>query len=335
MALMSRILIPCVVLMSIAALGGCARTTIPPQGQLILRDGKWVREAPPIEGTPAGELAIVRKRLDDGKFAKSVKAAKLFMRRYPGHELGEEVMVLAGTAEMTRGRYMSAYDWFEKQLANYPAGRYFDRALYREFTIADEFLRGKKQRVMWIFSLSAKSEALEMLMRIAEHAPGAILAEDALLRIADHHFSERDFVQAVEAYDNYFDMFTKTSRASYALYRSGLSLYLTYRGVVYDPTPLVEAEARFKRYVAEFPSSGRQEEVAKILADIAIRRAHKDYYTARLYDRIGRDRAAIFYYKETIDRGATSVWANKARSALRRFEGEVASVATNPPGALK
>ncbi len=286
---------------------------------MVREGGQWVRGAAPAEGTPAGELALVRMHLDQGKHSRTISAAKKFLKKYPLDYRGEEAMMLAAEAQMHRGRYMKAYELYEKQLEDYPIGEFFDRALYREFRIANAFLAGKKQVVWGFLRLSAEAEALEMLSRIVEHAPGSILAEDALLRIADHYYEDRYYAEAAEAYDNYLELFGKSERASYAMLRSATAIYSTYRGVDYNDTPLVEAELRLRTFKQNYPTSSRSY-VDQILRQIAILRAQKDYNAAQLYERINRPDAAVFYYKEVVKRDNDSKWAEKALVALLRLE---------------
>ena len=83
--------------------------------------GRWVQTAKPAEGTAAGELALVRKQFEDEKDKKTVKSAKKFVKRYPDGAGYEEVCMLAGQAEMRRGRFYQAYEWFERQLDQFPS----------------------------------------------------------------------------------------------------------------------------------------------------------------------------------------------------------------------
>ena len=102
------------------------------EGEFELVDGKWVAVAEPKEGTPAGELAIVRRHVENGHSRRAVRAARQFLTKYRQPALREQALGLAGDAEMIRGRYFKAYGWYEKQLAQYPRGQYAERALTRD-----------------------------------------------------------------------------------------------------------------------------------------------------------------------------------------------------------
>ena len=78
----------------------------------VWKDGKWVAAPKPVEGTPEGELALVRMSLDENRPKDALKATKKFMVSYPNDKRREEIMMLAGQAEMDRGHYSDASDRF-------------------------------------------------------------------------------------------------------------------------------------------------------------------------------------------------------------------------------
>ena len=78
------------------------------------KDGNWVLVAAPAKGTPAGETALIRQELDKGWNRTAVSDAEKFVKTYPLDPYAEEVLMLAGRAEMVRGRSYQAYVFFEK-----------------------------------------------------------------------------------------------------------------------------------------------------------------------------------------------------------------------------
>ena len=112
----------------------------------VWKDGKWVAAPKPVEGTPEGELALVRMHLNKDDPKKASKAVKKFLASYPNDSRREEIMMLAGQAAMDRGRYSEANDRFNEQMDQYRNGVFYDRAVQRQYEIADAFLKGRKRR---------------------------------------------------------------------------------------------------------------------------------------------------------------------------------------------
>jgi len=269
------------------------------EGEYELRDGKWVLHAAPQAGTVEGEAARIAALVDSGKNKAAVSAAKKFSKQYPDSPFREEVFFHAGEAELARGRYFQAFEWFEKQIAAYPSGRLLERALDREFKCAEAFLAGKKRVAAGIFRLPATDDGLDILMKIAEHAPGSNIAERALMRIADFYYSRRQYPEAVKAYDQYLSFFGKTERAPYATIQTANASLASYRGVRFDETPLLDAEHRYAIFAERYPELADQQRIDETLNDIANLKAEKVLATGRYYQRAGRNDAAEYYYQLT------------------------------------
>lgn len=298
-------------------LAGCSSE--PPLGKLVWDNGRWVRGPAPVEGSPQGELALIRLHIEKRRYGEAVSQVEKFLKRYEGHPGRQEAMMLAGQAEEARQRDMQAYEWYEKQLQEYPAGEFSDRALGREYRIASDFLAGQKQVVWGFMWLSAEDEAIEILTRIAERAPMSTMAEDSLLLIGDYYFAEARYSQAAESYDDCVELFPRSARSPYASFRAARAVLSTYRGVKYRDTPLIEARLRFRTFADSYPSMAKAMNVDKILANIRKLLAHQDYYTARFYERVGRRRAAKFYYRQVTARYGRTDWSDRADEALKRL----------------
>lgn len=303
-------------------LGAAALLAAPAWGEdekLVRREGKWVKLAKPAKGTPAGEAAIVRQRVDKRKFRSAVRNAKKFLKRYPAHRLREEVLSLAGDAEMARGRYWQAYQWYEKQISEFPNGDRLERALDKEMAIARAFLAGKKRIAMKVLRLSAISEGIEILQRIAEHVPGTERAELALLAVGDHHFAKGEWKAAAESYDGYLQLFPKSRRAAHARLRAAEATRRSYRGSTWDETPLIEAEQRYKAFAARHPAAARKIGVPKVLKEIRSARAANRYQVGQFYLRTGKRKSAAYYFTLVAREFADTEWAGRARVALAKI----------------
>ncbi len=284
----------------------------------VWKNGKWVAAARPVEGTPAGELAIVRMHIDNDRPKDALKAAKTFLARYPNDERREEVMMLIGQAEMDRGNYSKASDRFGEQMDQYRNGEYFDRAIQRQYQIADAFLKGRKIKAMWMFRVSGIDKGIEILNGIADRAPGTVIAEKALLRVADHHYDTGQVVKAVESYDHYIKTFPQSprKRMSHAMLRAARARYAQYRGEAFDDTPLTDAQQRFMIFLDRYREEANKANVPMVLSQIKTALVRRYYTSAKFYKRIGRKTAAIFYYRKVVAQDSDSGLAKLAKDAL-------------------
>jgi len=286
------------------------------------KGGRWIKTATPGEATPQGQLALIRRLNENGKYKQSVKSAKKFVKKYSADERLEEVCLLAGQAEMNRRRYYQAYEWFEEQLNRFPSGQYSDRALQYEYEVAEAFLRGEKRVALGFMRLSATDEGLEILQRICEHAPGTQLAEKSLLRVADFHYGKNRYPEAIHAYDAFLELFAKSPKAGYAMVQSARAAWASYRGLQFDDTALLEAEQRFRTLLESYPAAAAKCGASDMLRQISAARAHKLQTTAIFYERTGKPSAAAFYYRQIMQQYPGTQWAKDAQVAAAKL-GEV------------
>ncbi len=289
------------------------------QSDLVWKDGKWVRQAEPVEGTPTGEAALIRQKIDHKKYSSALKSVKKFLKRYPSSPLREEVLGLAGEAELRRKRYWQAYEWYEKQLAEFPGGEYFERSLEKEIQIAEAFLAGRKRVALGILRLSAKQEGIDILQGIASHAPSSPQAESAMLTIGEYYFNKRKWRLAADAYEQFLTLMPKSPRAPQAELALAEVLLRSYRGPSWDETPLIEAQQRYKAFTARYPAEAKKSQVEQILKEIHSARAEKQYETGRYYIRTRKGEAAEYHFRLVIENYSDTKWAPKSQAELTKL----------------
>jgi outer membrane assembly lipoprotein YfiO len=284
------------------------------------KDGQWVKAVPAAKGTPEGEVALMRQYVDEGKSksADAVKLANAFIKERADSPYRQDMMLLAGEAEISRGHYFQAYEWYEKLLDQFHGGEYYERALLREFFVAEQFLAGKKRLTLAIFWVPAEDDGLDILRRIAEHVPGTDLAEKAMLRIGDYHFGRMEWPAAADAYDAYLQLFPRSYRAQYAMLQAATALYNSYRGSEYDDTALIEAQQRFTAFAQRYPAPAAKANVSFTLGQITLNLAAKRLETGRFYERTGHPQAAVYYYKSVQRDYADTPSGAAARDMLAR-----------------
>lgn len=303
-------------------LGGCGPSG--PRTINLLEGGQWV-EVLAVEGTARGELALIELYRKDQEYGKVVEAAEKFYKTYPVDFRRQEVAMFAGHAEMERGNYMKAHEWYTRQLDNFHPGEFSDEALDREYRIADAFINGRPQK-FWIFPswvlpwLKAYEEGIDILHGVVQRMPMSTLAEDALLRIAEYHYADEQWADAADAYNGYLVTFPKRRRAAFARLRAARAIYATYRGAAYDSMPLIKAGSWFAAFAELHEFEAQAEGIDKIIARIREQRAEADFHVAELYERLDRIDAAVYYYKEAASEryGFTTVTL-RAEAALERL----------------
>ncbi len=301
--------------------------------EYILKDGKWVVAPKPAKGTVEGELALIRQQIEAKAYRSATASADQFRKAHSDSPLCEEAMLLGAQAQLDAGMYYQAFERLEAMLAEYPNGLFLERALTREVEVANAFLAGKKRVVGKILKLPARDEGLTILRKVSEHAPGTEIAERAMLRIGEYYFDRKEYSDAAGAYDDFITLNPRSARVPHAIARAAKAMFESFKGVAYDETPLVEAQARYKSLLAQYPDEARKARAAETLREIEAIRGERAFETAKFYERTRRPKSAQFYYRQVVEEFPSTIWATEARTKVnlaRKLKATRSTTKTKP-----
>ncbi|MBS3733380.1 MAG: outer membrane protein assembly factor BamD [Phycisphaerae bacterium] len=299
--------------------------TAPVVGEHVWRDGQWVEAAPPAEGTPAGELALIRQYLSEDEPDDAADAAEEFLEDYPADPRCEEAMILWAQAERADGDFYDAFERYEAYLEAYPNGRYVERALRREYDIGVAFLEGRPRKALGIFRLPGAPDGVEILEKLVARAPRSHASADALVKLADYWISEGKHARAVQTCDQYLELFSDAPQTPDMMLKAARATYRAFQGVPHDPTPLLEAEQRFAVFIERYPERAEKAGAKEVLDEIRRLRAAKLMETAEFYRRVDRPESAIYYCHRVLERYPSTPSADEARAALKALGAPVES----------
>ena len=157
----------------LALLAGCAAKQPPLQG---LRTETYL---PP-------ELARARDQIDLGNPKAASRMLESWIETHSEEDPAmHHALFLKGKALYDQKRYYPALLSYEKLLDRYAASEHFSATLKQEVEIAKLFLAGAKRRVLGFMKFTARTDALEILEKVAQRWPGSELAVTALMIQAD------------------------------------------------------------------------------------------------------------------------------------------------------
>ncbi len=303
-------------LVSSAALliAASAVTAAPPGWEL--RNGTWVPIVEPGTGTPEAQVARMIQELRDGQSAQVIKEAKEWVKHNNTHPLMPQVLLLHGDAEVMRGNKYAALYPYEDLLNNYPASDLFTPALEREYHISDAFLNGYKRKFLALRVLPVTEDAIELLDRIQDRQRGSAVAEMAGLRIADYFYSAGRMADAADEYSLFLTRYPFSQYARKAEVRRAEALLGSFRGLLFDFTPLYDARQRLATVIQAFPQTAEDIQARAIDDRIYQLEGQKDLEIARYYYRAGKKYAAGYYYRRVITNWPDTTFAATARKEL-------------------
>jgi outer membrane assembly lipoprotein YfiO len=264
-------------------------------------------------------LDRVERLLAAHKHQQARKLVVAWLRRHRRAPDRDRGVYLLAEAYYQYGDRIRAFYHLDELLDLHPDSKLFYPALEKQYEIADRYLRGYKRRLLGIPMLGAQEEAIDMLFRIQERAPGSPLAERALLRTADYYYDRGQYDLAADAYATYARSYPRSPVLARVKLRQAFASLAQFRGRYYDATPLIDARAQLEGLQAVYPDMAAQEGVAGVLARIDASMADKLYWTAGYYSRTNAPRAAAYTYRYVVSRYPTSPEAERARRRLERL----------------
>lgn len=280
--------------------------------------GDWVEVVPPPEGTSEGDLYLIRRANKAGRFRESRAGIKRFIDQYgEADEFYPAVLVERAAAKVGQEDYYAAHLDLQEYLNQSVPGELTDEALRLEFVIADVFLTGVKRKFAGLRILPGRDIAFRIYDDIASQFPDHEFAPLAIKQKADYLFNQaQDFEFAQLEYERLLREHPGSRYAPEARLRIADTALAGFGGVELDEAALIDAEERYRDYLAQYPVTRAAEQIDTILDDIADKHAAKEYTIGRYYERKDHIGSAIFYYRSVVDRWPDTVAAVQARTRL-------------------
>lgn len=235
------------------------------------------------------------------------------------HEFSEnpwlpEAYLIRGDARVAlNDEYEALYD-YEKIIKDYTAAPQFPIALDREYAIARKYVRGMKKK--WWFGWRVEDARIlgeEMLIRVNERLPSSVLAEKAMMELADFYYRERDLKLAAEAYDIFLTNFPQSDLRERAMQQRVYSYIARFKGPQYDASGLTEAKALIQQYSGKYPLEAEQAGLSDaLIARIDESAAAQLLHTAEWYIKKEDPVSARLTMKRLIQAHPGTVAATKA-----------------------
>jgi tetratricopeptide (TPR) repeat protein len=166
-------------------------------------DGQWTEETTLPATAPADEPMLDRAEVllqqgDPHDARKTLLAWEKVNKDNPSRD--RCIFLLAQAFYQSDDRIKSFY-YCDELMDEYPQSSLFQAALQKQYDIADAYLGGYKELFLFFRIGDRSPEAVQMMFRIQQRAPGSKLAEQALIRTADYYYASQQYDLAEDAYN--------------------------------------------------------------------------------------------------------------------------------------
>jgi outer membrane protein assembly factor BamD (BamD/ComL family) len=301
--------------------------TMDPQG--------WKRAADP-EANPeaAAEFKAADSLFRQAKLEEAESAFKTAAKKRKDTPWGEKAQYFLAETQFQRARYVAANDSFVELFNTYPGTEFQDKAVRREYEIAQIWLASQdpkakpEKREQWndrftgrLPLIGVSDWALKTLEHVRHHDAEGPLADEALMKIADFHYENQDWEEAAIYYDELVNSHRKSRFARQALLRSIDAKIKGYLGPDYDASGLEQARVQIKQALDAYPEiqDGTAEKLYKTLDQITAQEAEHAYKVGEHYLWTGYVTAAEYAFGEIPVKWPNSPFAPKAKEQLAKI----------------
>lgn len=289
--------------------------------------GKGPNEAAAAKLFEEGTELFRLKRYDEAQ--KKFREAAI---RWPDSTLEEDALYMRAEALFFADRYYTASDTFASMLKKYENSRHLDKAMVRQFAIAQYWEKKSADVVGYLPNFTDKTRpwfdpsgnAIHVYESIRMSDPTGPLADDALMATATNYFLRGRFEDA----DYHFELLRKEyprSEHQVQAHLLGLKSKLhSYQGPEYDEAPLLEADELVSSTLRQFGSTLGEERERLTQAKNAIRvqRAEREWESAEYYYRRRYYRAARYHYENLLNQYPETRFAELASQRMQETEGK-------------
>ncbi len=277
------------------------------------------------------EFKAAEQLYQKGKLPEAEEAFAKIAKNRKETSAGERAQFYLAEVQFERKRYVKANDSYTTLVTVYPTTKYLEKSVAREYAIGDMWLSydegtGKAEerlpetaRLDWRMPIvDVGGSALAVMEHVRQHDPTGPLADDAVMRMADHHYKLNDFETAAEYYDQLIANDPKSPFLQKAQLASIEAKMLAYLGPEYDGDGLEKAKSTIRATQAAFPErqASTSDELYHKLDIIAEQKAERAFTTATYYKSAGAVDAAEYYYKMVPARWPKSPYAEKAKTQI-------------------
>src|ERR1019366_7820187 len=195
--------------------------------------GKWQRPR------AKEQLDVAEQSFTNKNYTVTLHAAHRILRVWPLSDYAPRAAYLVGRCLETQGKDEAAFNAYQQIIEKYPKSGQYNEVLWRQYEIANRFLGGEWFKIFNLVPLyPSMDETAKLYGKIVGSGPYSEVAPHAQLRIGAAREKQKDYAEAVRAYETAADRYHEQPLiAADANYRAGLAWEKQADTAEYDQGP--------------------------------------------------------------------------------------------------
>jgi len=274
------------------------------------------------------QLDVAEQAFTNKDYTITMHAANRLLRVWPLSDYAPRAEYLVGRCLEVRHKDEAAFNAYQTIIDKYPKSGQYDEVLRRQYEIADRFLAGEWFKIWNLIPLyPSMDETAKLYGKIVNNGPYSDVAPHAQLRIGAAREKQRDYAEAVKAYDTASDRYhDQPTIASDAMYRAGLAWEKQADTAEYDQGAAAQAIAAYTDFTTFYPDDQRVAAAQKSMIKLKAEQVRGNFQIAQFYEHGHRWAGAIVYYNAVLQLDANSPLAAQARQRIDVLKPRLAAV---------
>jgi outer membrane protein assembly factor BamD len=269
------------------------------------------------------QMDVAEQAFNKTDYNITLHAAHRVLRLWPLSDYAPDAEYFIGRCLEAKGRDEAAFKAYQNIIEKYPRSSRYEDVLWRQYVIANRFLGGEWFRVFWgtIPLYPSMDQTAEMFSKIVNNGPYSDVAPHAQLRIGAAREKQRNFPDAVKAYETAADRYhDHPTIAADALFREGVSYARQAATAEYDQNTAAQAIASFTDFITLFPNDRRGPQAQKAITVLKAEQVRGNFQIARFYEKSKKWKGALVYYNEVLQLDPNSPYAAPARQRIESLK---------------
>jgi len=268
------------------------------------------------------QLDVAEQAFNKADYTTTLRAAHRVLRVWPLSDYAPDAEYFIGRCLETKGKDEAAFKAYQNIIEKYPRSSHYEDVLWRQYEIANRFLGGEWFRLWGTIPLyPSMDQTAEMFGKIVNNGPYSDVAPHAQLRIGAAREKQKNFPDAVKAYETAADRYhDQPTIAADALFREGISYGRQAATAEYDQNTAAQAIASFTDFITLFPNDQRVPRAQRAIAVLKAEQVRGNFQIARFYENSKKWNGALVYYNEVLQLDPNSLYAASARQRIESLK---------------
>ena len=264
------------------------------------------------------QLQVAEDAFKAKDFSTTVHAAHRILRVWPLSDYAPRAEYLVGRCLEVQHKDEAAFNAYQSIIEKYPKSGEYNEVLVRQYEIANRFLGGQWFRIWNIIPLySSMDETAKLYGKIVNNGPYSAVAPHAQLRVGAAREKQRDYAEAVKAYDVAADRYhDQPDIAADAMYRAGVAWQKQADTAEYDQSAAAKAIAAYTDFITFYPDDKRVAEAQTAVVKLKAEQVRGSFEIAKYYESNHKWAGAVVYYNDVLQLDANSPLAQEARQRI-------------------